>query len=80
MVKVKNIIGSDANIEDQVNKFLEQCDEKGFVVRNITFIYFLEQCDEKGFVVRNITFIYAEQYDSFNVFVEYETFDNKEEN
>ena len=53
MVKVKNIIGSDANIEDQVNKFLEQCDEKGFVVRNITFIY-------------------AEQYDSFNVFVEYE--------
>ena len=36
MVKVKNIIGSDANIEDQVNKFLEQCDEKGFVVRNIT--------------------------------------------
>lgn len=53
MVRIKNIIGSDANIEVQVNKFLEQCDEKGFVVRNITFIY-------------------AEQYDSFNVFVEYE--------
>ncbi len=59
MVKVKNIIGSDANIEDQVNKFLEQCDEKGHVVRNITFIY-------------------AEEYDSFNVFVEYET-NSKEE-
>ena len=61
MVKDKNIISSEANIEDQVNKFIEQYDEKGFVVRNITFIY-------------------AEQYDSFNVFVEYETFDNKEEN
>ena len=60
MVRIKNIIGSDANIEDQVNKFLEQCDEKGFVVRNITFIY-------------------AEQYDSFNVFVEYETMDSKKE-
>mgnify|MGYP006318975963 CR=1 FL=1 len=53
MVRIKNIIGSDANIEDQVNKFLEQCDEKGHVVRNITFTY-------------------AEEYDSFNVFVEYE--------
>ena len=60
MVRIKNIIGSDANIEDQVNKFLEQCDENGCVVRNITFIY-------------------AEQYDSFNVFVEYETFDSTEE-
>ena len=54
MLRVKNICGCDANIEDQVNKFLEQCDKEGFVVRNITFIY-------------------AEQYDSFNVFVEYET-------
>lgn len=61
MVRIKNIIGSDANIEDQVNKFLEQCDEKGHVVRNITFIY-------------------AEEYDSFNVFVEYETMDSKEGN
>lgn len=61
MVKIKNIIGSDANIEEEVNNFLEQCDEKGFVVRNITFIY-------------------AEQYDSFNVFVEYETMDSTEEN
>ena len=38
MVRIKNIIGSDANIEDQVNKFLEQCNKKGYVVRNITYI------------------------------------------
>ena len=61
MLRVKNICGCDANIEDNVNKFLEQCDEKGIVVRNITFIY-------------------SEKYDSYNVFVEYETMDSTEEN
>ena len=39
MVRIKNIIGTNVNIEDRLNKFLEQCDEKGHVVRNITFIY-----------------------------------------
>ena len=39
MVRIKNICGTNVNIEDRLNKFLEQCDEKGYVVRNITFIY-----------------------------------------
>ena len=39
MVRIKNIIGTNVNIEDRLNKFLEQCDKKGFVVRKITFIY-----------------------------------------
>ena len=60
MLRVKNICGCDANMEDNINKFLEQCDKKGFVVRKITFIY-------------------SEINDSYNAFVEYETFDNKEE-
>ena len=60
MVRIKNIIGTNVNIEDRLNKFLEQCDKKGYVVRNITFIY-------------------VERHDGFNVFVEYETIDSKEE-
>ena len=43
MLKVKFIWGVPSYIEDDLNKFLEQCDEKGCVVRNITFTYD-EQC------------------------------------
>lgn len=38
MVKVKFIWGVPSYIEDNLNKFLEQCNKKGCVVRNITYI------------------------------------------
>ena len=38
MLKVKFIWGVPSYIEDNLNKFLEQCNKKGYVVRNITYI------------------------------------------
>ncbi len=38
MLKVKFIWSVPSYIEDNLNKFLEQCNKKGCVVRNITYI------------------------------------------
>ena len=38
MLLVKFIWGVPSYIEDDLNKFLEQCNKKGYVVCNITYI------------------------------------------
>lgn len=38
MLRVKFFFEHITNIEEEVNKFLKQCDKQGFVVRNITYI------------------------------------------